>query len=394
LDSRDPNWQHQIVGVNLKRGELIKYAGGAPPTSKAEQNACGVMPANQTTTPRGTAGQFNLTVSVGQTLLWEMTVIRPSVSSGTRGSGLEVQNVKYKGKSVLKRGHAPILNVKYDKDICGPFRDWEWQEDYFQTPDSGNTDPGPGFRIVAPGQIATTVLDSGNDTGNFRGVAIYTQDNDAVLVTEMQAGWYRYIMEWRFAIDGTIRPRFGFGAVDDSCVCFTHYHNVYWRFDFDIVNKRNNVFQIRRGRKFQVPIPTETIMDKSNQLNRGILIQNSSGDEAYSLFPNISDGIVDDFGRNDIWILRYKNIVGGSNLQNEIDDGFNSVGGACTPTGGSCINIWPFANGESLVDQDVVVWYGGHFAHTDGGNIINANRDGFIISGEHVVGPDLRPVRW
>ncbi len=394
LNGLNDSAKNEIVSVSIKRGEVVRYDRRAPETSNAAPESCGILPANQTTTPRGTAGQFDLTVSVGQNLLWEMTVIRPSVSSGTRGSGIEIQNVKYKGKSVLKRGHAPILNVKYDQDICGPYRDWQWQEDYFQTPETGNIDPAPGFRIVAPGQVATTMLESGNDTGNFRGVAIYTQGTEAVLVTEMQAGWYRYISEWRFDVNGTIRPRFGFGAVDDSCVCFTHYHNVYWRFDFDVVTSTNRVFEIRRGRKFLRPILSESIMNKSTQLNRGILIQYSAGDEAYALFPNISDGVVDDFGRNDLWILRYKNIVGGTNLENEIDDGFNSVGGDCTETGGSCINIAPFANGESVFDKDVVVWYGAHFSHTETGAPISANRDGLVISGEHVVGPDLRPVRW
>ena len=39
---------------------------------------------------------------------------------------------------------------------------------------------------------------------------------------------------WRLHADGTIRPRFGFGAVDNSCVCETHHHHAYWRLDFDI----------------------------------------------------------------------------------------------------------------------------------------------------------------
>src|SRR5215210_6319679 len=57
----------------------------------------------------------------------------------------------------------------------------------------------------------------------------------------MEAGWYRYISEWRLHTDGTIRPRFGFSAVTDSCVCNVHHHHVYWRLDFDIVTAENNV---------------------------------------------------------------------------------------------------------------------------------------------------------
>jgi len=33
-----------------------------------------------------------------------------------------------------------------------------------------------------------------------------------VLVSEMSAGWYRYVSEWRFHADGTIQPRFWDGS--------------------------------------------------------------------------------------------------------------------------------------------------------------------------------------
>ena len=38
---------------------------------------------------------------------------------------MEVRFVDYKGKRVLYRAHVPILNVKYDSDACGPYRDWQ-----------------------------------------------------------------------------------------------------------------------------------------------------------------------------------------------------------------------------------------------------------------------------
>ena len=66
---------------------------------------------------------------------------------------------------------------------------------------------------------------------------------DVVLVSEMQAGWYRYMSEWRLRSDGTIRPRFGFSAIDNPCTCNEHIHHVYWRFDFDIRTAWNNVVQ-------------------------------------------------------------------------------------------------------------------------------------------------------
>jgi hypothetical protein len=388
LDAQNGSGQNEIVSVSIKRGVVIHYPENAPPTSKASPNACGVANAGQTTTSSGTAGQYQLTITQGTTTLWEMLVIRPSASSGSsKRSGVEVRDVKYKGKSVLKRGHVPILNVQYTGGQCGPYRDWQYQEGMFATPASGNTDPAAGIRIVAPGQTATTALENGTDTGNFRGVAVYTQNNETVLVSELEAGWYRYVMEWRFADDGTIRPRFGFGATDNSCVCFSHNHHAYWRLDFDVVNSTNKVFQVERGRKFLKPIATEMFTNKNVQTNRSLLIQNSTGNEAYELVPNPSDGIVDTFGVHDMWVMQYKSSGGNPT---ELEDGIT-----CVTCSTAFIQIDPFLNSESVVNQDVVVWYGAHFLHNDSANVtLNPDRSGFILAGPHVIGPDIRPVRW
>jgi len=389
LEAQGSSAENEIVGINIKSGQVIRYERGAPLTSLSSPDACGLPDSGQTVTPRGTAGQYQMVVSQGGTTLWEMLVIRPTASSGTRGSGVEIRDVKYKGKSVLKRGHVPVLNVLYEDNACGPYRDWQYAEDSFNAPSEGATNPAPGIRILAPGQVATTSMESGNDTGNFHGVAIYMQNDELVMVSELDASWYRYIMEWRFASDGTIRPRFGFGATNSSCVCNVHNHHVYWRLDFDIVNPNNKVFQVERGRKFLQPITNELTRTRSLQTNRSFLIQNSTGNEAYMLVPNITDGTVDAYGRSDLWVLKYKNVAGGSNFQNEIDDGTNITSGSNT-----AINIGTFINNESLVDQDVVVWYGAHFIHADGMNLLNPQRSPSILSGTHVVGPDIRPIRW
>ena len=184
------------------------------------------------------------------------------------------------------------------------------------------SDPSPpipgGIRILAAGQVATTSVESRNDTGNFRGVAIYTQDvglgPEVVMVTEMEAGWYRYIMEWRFGADGTIRPRYGFGSIADSCVCIQRTHHVYWRFDFDVVNPNNRVYLMDRGRKYQQLIQTESAFFKRPGTNRMFMIQNASGDEAYQLVPGSNDGrvtddngnLTDTFGAGDFWLMRFR----------------------------------------------------------------------------------------
>lgn len=376
--------QNEIVGVNLSRGGIVRFEAKAPPSSLASPDACGVPPAGQSTTPRNTAGEYQLTVTQGTTELWSLLVIRPSVSSGTRASGIELRNVTYRGKSVLKRGHVPVLNVQYPGGQCGPYRDWQYQEGQFQTP-AGSTDPAPGIRMCP--SPATTELETGNDTGNFRGVAIYSQNNETVLVTELEAGWYRYIMEWRLGNDGTIRPRFGFGATDNSCVCFLHNHHVYWRFDFDTVNTNNNVFVIQQGKKWLSPLLVEAKISRNQ--GGSIFVQNGNGLDGYLLRPSASDGGVDAFGVGDMWVLQYKG-TGATPFELQLDDGFNQ-----TTSPNAFIQIDPFVNGESVAYQDVVVWYGAHFVHSDGANLLDPNRDATnIIGTSHVVGPDLIPMNW
>jgi hypothetical protein len=112
------------------------------------------------------------------------------------------------------------------------------------------------------------------------------------------------------------------------------------------------------------------------------LIQNAGGNEAYSIFPNLADGVSDVYGGGDFWFLQYKTETGGE--PGEIND----------PNTTTAANLTPWVNNESLVNQDVVVWYAAHFIHADGANLLNPDRSGLVLSGSHVVGPDIRPVRW
>ena len=388
-----------IVGVSFKNNSVHRYENNAPPTSAATPDACGIQNAGQAPTGSGVPGQATLTVSdTGGNPLWEMLVIRPSSSSGQIGaitgderSGLEIRDVKYKGKSVLKRGHVPILNVKYVGG-CGPFRDWQYSEGFFNAPDAGSQNPAAGIRILASGQVATTSVETRNDTGNYRGVAIYTQDvglgQEVVLVTEMEAGWYRYIMEWRFAPDGTIRPRFGFASTVDSCVCIQRTHHVYWRLDFDVAGTNNRAYLMDRGRRYQQLIQTESALFKRSQTSRSIMIQSAAGDEAYQIVPGTNDGkvlddlgnMVDTFGAGDFWLMRFK---GTADSPLELDDENGTVYPAA--------NLAPWVNGEALVNQDLVVWYAAHQVRQDDASRPAAPQ---VITGQHIVGPVLRPIRW
>ena len=371
--------RHEIVGVDIARRRVVRLDDRLPPNARPDNaGLCGVPhDAGQTTAGKGTAGQAWVTVTQGGQTLWRFLAVRPAASSGTNGSGIELRHVDYKGKRVLYRAHVPILNVKYDADACGPYRDWQYQEGMIQ---ALGVDVAPGFRLCPT--PAHTIMDTGSDSGNFLGVGIYVQGNEVVFVSELEAGWYRYVSQWRLHTDGTISPRFGFAAVESQCVCNIHHHHVYWRLDFDIRSAGNN-----RVREFNDPplVGSGKWHTKSFEIRRPRdfarkrkwRIENTRSGEAYDVIPRPEDGIASaqpdwPFGRGDVWILRYRGT--------EIDDGVAAVG----PPYEAGLDQW--VNGEAVSDHDVVFWYGAHFTH-------DVSHAGAAQHG-HMVGPDLEPVRW
>ena len=369
-----------VVGVSLAGLGTRLFQERAPITFTPTNGQCGFpdCKSNITATARGSSGQARLTIFQGTNVLWTMVVIRPSASSGTKGSGIELRDVKFKGKLVLYQAHVPILNVKYDgdKDGCGPYRDWQWEEGKFQ---AVGADPVPGFRVCpAP---ATTIFDTGNDCGNFNGVAIYVSGSEVVLVTELDAGWYRYISQWRFDANGTIRPRFGFTAVKYRCVCNIHHHHVYWRLDFDIEGAANDYVQEYNNPPIiGIANWTDTLSEikrlRDSTHNRKWRVLDRFTGRGYEIIPGSTDGSAFtstdwDFGQGDFWVLRYH--------PGEIDDGETQT---VVPDARARAHIDNFNNGESVLNKDVVLWYSGTFSHD------------FSLETSHIVGPDLVPINW
>ena len=376
-----PGARHEIVGVNLVQRSIVRFEGRAPRGAVAHNPICGIPYVQQATANKGDAGQVWITVTQGNTVLWKFLAVRPAASSGTRSSGVELRYVDYRGKRVLYRAHVPILNVRYDNDACGPYRDWQWQEGMIQ---ANGVDVAPGFRLCnAP---ATTILDTGSDAGNFLGVAIYVQGQEVVLVSELEASWYRYISEWRLHANGTIRPRFGFSARTNSCVCNVHHHHPFWRFDFDIrtagnnrVREYNNPPLVGRAnwhtKNFEIQRPRDPARKRKWR------VENTVTGEGYEIIPGPEDGVATaspdwPYPRGDVWFLRYRG--------SELDDGVN-----CTTGGPGCVteaNLDGFVNGEAISNHDVVVWYAGHVTHD-----VGAEPPGEF---GHICGPDLKPVNW
>jgi len=375
---------HEIVSVDMSdsrraRSRSLSVAEGTPERTLARHDICGFPDANQLTTRRGTPGNARVTVTKNGQVIWRFFVTRPAASSGRRGSGVELRFVDYKGKRVLYRAHVPILNVQYDRDACGPYRDWQWQEGMFT---ANGRDVAPGFRLCP--EPAHTLLTSGTDRGNFRGVAIYVEGEEVVLVSEMEAGWYRYVSLWRLHSDGTIRPRFGFTGVSDSCICEVHHHHCYWRFDFDVrKNINNRVLEFNDPPLPETPnganwhtFKFESRRTRDATRKRKWKVESTISPDAFEIVPGPEDGQADAFGVADVWVLRER--------PTELEDGRIRTQG---PASTVMANIDRFVNGESVDNQDVVVWYAAHFSHD-----VHAPEDEHGHG--HIMGPELVPVNW
>jgi hypothetical protein len=286
-----------------------------------------------------------------------------------------LKDVRFRGVSVLRQAHVPILNVRYRNDSFGPYRDWLDEEHEFEA--SGEV-LHPGFiKCTQPPQ---TILESGADTGDFTGIAMYRVGEETVFVSEFSAGWYRYKSEWRFHDDGTLQPRFGFTSTRSMATCEIRNHHVYWRLDFAVRTAENN-----RVREFNDPvlhgltsphtIEFETRRERDTSHRRQWLIENTNTGEGYLLIPGVDDGYADaEYGVGDLWVLRAR--------EDEIDDRHNQVTGPNSID--TMANLDGFVSGERVDGHDVVVWYAGHYHQA----IPNAPLT------RHIVGPDLRPVNW
>ena len=372
-----PAGGHRIVGVRTGDGEILRDPPGVIRPSPVE---CG-LPPGPASSPTPGERQAQVRVRKGDTVLWDLAVVRPSASSGTNGSGVELRSVDYKGQRVLARAHAPILNVAYEgagvAAGCGPtFRDWQHEESRFS---AEGTDPVAGFRLCS--EPARTILETGTDGGNYHGVALWVEGNEVVIVSQLQAGWYRYVSEWRLATDGTIRPRFGFAATRNPCTCQTHTHHVYWRFDFDVLGSENNVVQEYNDPPIMETANWHTVhlevrRHRSAEHGRYWRVRSPRASQGYAIRPGPADGTADHYGAGDVWILRYD--------PDEVDDGQ----GLTTDPVLSRAGLDRLVSGDSVEREDLVVWYGAHFRHDP------STDDQEPADDSHRVGPDLVPYQW
>lgn len=275
--------------------------------------------------------------------VWTLTWVTPDQSAGVDGSGLQLTGVRYRDKQVLHMAHLPVLNVRYEPGGCGgsfrSLRDWQTGLRAFEANNPIS------FCRAEPTSPPKTVCDHpGTDAGSFSGVAVEKRSDQLILTTQMQAGWYRYIQKWSFFLDGTIQAHFYFTAVSDPCVSKPHYHQAYWRFDFDIEGQDNDVIEEYNSSKRWTALPLETSRPRSPSTGRKWRVRNPATGRGYEIIPESGEGVADAWAVADLWALRYH--------ETELDDG-----GATAGPMGNAAQMNNYLNGESIKGQHNVLWY-------------------------------------
>lgn len=365
---RTPDGAHRIVGVRGIDGEVIDDLPATLPASKAEWG----LPVGESSPGTGGANHARVQVwSTDDVPLWDLVVVRPSASSGLNGSGVELRAVDHQGRRVLHRAHLPILSLEVgDSDSRegpkGPFwyRSWLNQEAGFH---AEGTDPVPGFRLCD--QAPTTALNGESGGGPFQGVALWIDGVDLVIVSQMQAGWYRYVSEWRLSADGTIRPRFGVALTTNPGGDVAHAHHAYWRLDFDILGDVENLAQEYNdppviGEGSWHTINHEVHRERDSASGRYWRVRNVRSAATYSVMP--------DSGSGDVWVLRFHD--------DEVDD----AQGFTTDPALARAQLDRLVSGEPLRREDIVLWYSG--------SVVLDPAGGAPVSTP--VGPDLVSGHW
>lgn len=354
---------NEIVSVHIPTASIARYPSGAPDSSRAQLLACG---------PNTSGCSYSITqpcsyyqVSWPTTSpVWKLNIRHPSCTTSVQsnGTGLELTNVYYQGRLILKRAEVPVLNVLYSGNTCGPYRDWLYSEDCFNAPGTDVPVSGSGIRVAS--SSPSTLCESGSDAGNFHGIAIFDQGDALWLMTETNAGWYRYVMEWRLHLDGTIEPIFGFGATTNSCTCNLHYHHAYWRLEWAIdavsdgtnddpatgINTLERRVAGSQDDYTQVAAEGTFVRPASGGDKDYFRIKNVATGDGYILEPGALDGTAynDSYGKWDLAALALN--------AGEIDD----------PNSNTSINVDPWINGEALGDtKRLVTWYHATYTHND-----------------------------
>ncbi|MEM7051764.1 MAG: hypothetical protein AAF604_19015 [Acidobacteriota bacterium] len=273
--------------------------------------------------------------------VWQLCIQRPKDGGGATGSGLELQQVFFRGRPVLARAQTPDLAVRHLEDPESPlcsgrcFTTWSRQELAFGI--DGERSQG-WFETARPVVTTCDRARPQSFAGNCpwgepwacqSGVALEAGADRLQLTSEVGAGWSRYTLRWVLHRDGRIEALVGALSEGRSCARTPHHHEVTWRFDFDLGGLRRDEVSGPDG------LPYRTAGRRSRQLDgdAGWQIRDPKSGRGYRLVPGAADL---PFPPGELLVTTY---------------GDPAPAGSCAEEGfGDVV-------GRALAGEDPVLWY-------------------------------------
>ena len=318
--------------------------------------AIGQTAVAQIVTCNNGANEYHVQWPESGTPVWEMCFLTPESSSAPDGSGLELRYVHYNGIKVFDRAHSPMLFADYSSGLC--YRDWKDTNSNFLADNEVINEV-----MAAPmGDVETTCdlsLDPDIPVGDcpygtagqcFDGVAVEWNAGELILTTQYSAAWYKYGSRAYFYANGEIDFEFGFGNSNGTNSHITHWHHNYWRMDFDIDGTSDND-QVFLNDTLQT-VEFADIRDETGGPGGAPVtwsVIDSDTGRGYRINPGANDYLVphDDSGHGqhpvDLMATQYH--------AGEYGDRSDNPLGACD------MNEANLIDGESLVGEDVVMYY-------------------------------------
>lgn len=239
----------------------------------------------------------------------------------------------------------------------------------------------------------------------FKGLGAQEQGELLSLFSVSTSGEYNYIPVWRFADDGAIHllmgaagklqrytndSRYGWPVRANGLRGTSHIHNYYWRLDFDlgesgeddVVEEFNYVASADNTRRTLgvTPLTSEAgrSIDRTGlrswRIRDGATANANGQPISYQLEPiDVSHRDVgpsfEPWTANDFYVTRYRECERYASHNPQLN--------------GCADNLASFVNGESLVDGDVVLWYGitfHHIARDEDEPYMHAHWSGFSLT--------------
>lgn len=246
-------------------------------------------------------------------------------SVGEKYDALALKNVRFQGTAILGRISLPVMNVFYERDVCGPYADRISQH---------NNLPVDWEDIDSDGNVVLREFQFQGKTWLEIGIRAMIGSYDI---------YQNYYLNAEGILDAHIFAR---GL---QCNNF-HEHYPIWRLDFDLAGPENDRILYRTDAGMQ-PMRNEFTVAASSAVAHDWVVEDTlTGDTVSIAFDNNRYNMVGEVSPEEAYT---NNIVAGRRLRS----GEARWQGAASHT-------MPHENGENIDGRDIYLMYRGYMPHS------------------------------